>query len=304
VLADEAQSDRWELSAIESLVLLNGPMTSEVTAVSTAILELVVRRALMLMATERRVLFIFKRFEDRVSPGPTFHNEYPEPLKEVLRRYRGRTPAMSRGRDSSVRVQDLAASLFGSERSRGLFHRVLRREVVPVSGGFVESVMMPHLSKLGLFRWSANSQPGGFRFESWEITPLGVEKLDRLGAILAEGRESFSIRVYQDPDRAAQLVGQAGAAILLIPGIAPSIRVLHSRISGQSTPVPPPSGRWVKAAPSRMVTAPVNAFSVAALAGVFGPGELDGFDSAFHAISETAARAWSALIDSGGFWGG
>jgi hypothetical protein len=301
---DEAsERDPWDLSAIESLVLLNGPSTSEVAAVHMAILELVVRRVLTLTTDERRMLLIFRKSTDRLSPGPAFNHELPAPLKMVRDRYRGHTPSLTRGRDSSVAVEDFARNLFGPRRRRTLVDR-LRRKVQPDPTTFVESVMMPHLRGLGLFHWTEIQYEGLYRGYGWEITPAGAAELDRLHAIMADGRESFPRWVREEPERASRFIEQAGAALLLIPGIAPSIRELNLRISGRTLSSPDVARMTVNLESSGVMSAPLNAFALVALAGVFGPRAFDGLDSAFHSISEDVSQVWTSLMASGSFFYG
>jgi hypothetical protein len=111
-----------------------------------------------------------------------------------------------------------------------------------------------------------------------------------------DGRERFPRQVREDPSQAAQFVACAGPALLLIPGAAQNVRILNAHLSGLDAlapPVPKPTDRATGMNPGAQV-AVAGVFSVVALAGVFGPGEYDGFDSTMFSVSEDVTLLWEA----------
>jgi hypothetical protein len=129
------------------------------------------------------------------------------------------------------------------------------------------------------------------------MTDEGIAALEELRQITAIGRNQFAGWVTVDPAKAKAFVELAGPAILLLGGLEPLLRRLHQSVSKETMPSEASTG-WGAGFRSDTergrIPLPVNAFGVAALAGIFGPGIRDGLDAAFYAISEAVDRAWNA----------
>lgn len=275
----ELPARRWELSAPESQVLLTGPETTGDLALKAALLELVVRRVLRLASVEYLRLLVFKGradvlVRDVTLPPREGREQSPDPsasraLQVVLDAYRN--PRTYPDGTIGCPVEKFA-------------HAVLTRW----PRGYVHGGVFPALERRGLFAWE------GFGPVGVVLTAEGFAALADLRALLATGRGAFRAWVIDDPERARAFVDLAGPALLLLDDLTPALRKIGRSGIGDSgfdecqherdrrterANLPPTAG----------------AFTVAALAGQFGPGPSDGLDSASFAIAAGVDRAWEAL---------
>src|SRR5215207_6922625 len=77
----------WRLSAPESLVLLWGPDTGDAWALKVGLLELVVRRALVLKAVEHHRVFRPARPVNVLALGEPLDSAAPRPLRIIVEAY-------------------------------------------------------------------------------------------------------------------------------------------------------------------------------------------------------------------------
>jgi hypothetical protein len=280
---DELPARPWELPAPESLVLLWGPETGNAWALKVALLELIARGALRLVAVEHRRLLLFPTVTTVLALGPNADRPASRSLRVVLDSY----PKPRTYPDGTVGVplETLAGAVFAQYRRRVRLRFGRFRWDSP-SGGYVQSEVLPELERRGLYRRDSSSRLGLFDTTRWVLTPAGTAALEELRALTTNGRTSFAGWVQHDPEAARAYVERAGTSLLLMGGLGPSLRRLQ-----QTAPEREEAG--VK----------VGALSLAVLAGSFGPGPADGLDAAFDAISVGVDSAWDALLrgtDGGG----
>jgi hypothetical protein len=278
---------RWELSAPESGVLLWGPETRAREALKLALLELVVRQVLRLVSVRERRLVIFSQ---------TFHvlaaGSGPErPSGPALRGVLEATPPSRTFADGTV-----GATV--AQWARAVVGRYQRE------GGYVQAEVLPALQARGLYRREQYRRLGLFQATRWALTPEGLAALTELKSLMEHARALFGLGTLVDPASVRAHFERTGAAILLLPGLFPQLRLRREQgwegstdggfvlvdvhLGGGGERGSGDAGRPVDGEPGEPAGDP---FDLDALAGVFGPGPLDGLDAAFDAID--------AGVDSG-----
>ena len=280
-MSDEPLQRRWELSAPESGVLLWGPETRSGEALKLALLELVVRQVLRLVSVRERRLVIFSKTVSLLAPGPGRDRPSGRTLRGVL----DATPPSRTYPDGTV----------GATVARWARTVVARYQR---DGGYVQAEVLPALEERGLYRRERYRRLGLFAASRWALTAEGLTALAELKALMENARALFGLGTLVDPDSVRAHFERTGAAILLLPGLFPQIRlrreqrwegsadggvVVHVDVGGERGRASEDDGR-----PGEPDGDP---FDLDALAGVFGPGPLDGLDAAFDAID--------AGVDSG-----
>jgi hypothetical protein len=280
-MEDEVWRRRWDLPAPESAVLLWGPETRDHDALKLALLELVARRAMKLVAVpDRRLVFISKETHVLVR-----NPHYAEPVSPSLAIVVDAHPKTRTYRDGTVGtpVDRLAGDVLRQELRRVRVRRGVFRWDWSV-GGYVRNRVLPELERRGLYARESRRRLGVLESDVWVPTTEGVATLYELRERLEAGRAGLLDWLERDPARADDFLQRLGPALPLMGGLTPLI----ARLRRPSWPV----------AEAGWSTGP---FGLAALAGTFGPGPQDGLDAADLAISAAVDRAWAALqSDSGG----
>lgn len=273
---------RWDLSAPESGALLWGPETRAGEALKLALLELVVRQALRLVAVKGRRFFVFSKLVNVLAPGAS----RDQPANRVLRAVLEVTPPSHTYPDGTVGAPV-------EQWARAVVARYQRR------GGYVQAEVLPALEERGLYVRESYRRLGLFEASRWMLTPAGMAALAELKTLMESGRAAFGLGMEPDLARVRALLGTAGAAVLLLPGLFPELRQLEWRERGpESGSNGSGGGDGGRPDDDDQPGEPgpddpeADAFGLDALAGVFGPGPVDGLDAAFDAID--------AGVDSGG----
>jgi hypothetical protein len=291
-MSDETPGRRWELSAPESGVLLWGPETRAGEALKLALLELIVRQTLRLVAVKDRRLFVFSKRVNLLAPGTSRDQPSGRALRAVL--------------DVAPPSRAYPDGIFGApveQWARAVVARYRRR------GGYVQAEVLPALEARGLYRQERYRRLGLFEGSRWTLTPAGTAALVELKGLVESGRAAFGQGMEPDPARVRAILATAGAAVLLLPGLFPEIRYFQPREEGsgfEGTVVvftgsggsgeerrPDGDDRSDEPEPGEP---DADVFSLDALAGIFGPGPFDGLDAASDAID--------AGVDAGGGDGG
>jgi hypothetical protein len=279
-LVNDEPPRRWELSAPESGVLLWGPQTRSGEALKLALLELVVRQVLRLESVRERRLAIFSRTVTVLAPGPGRDQPSGRTLRGVLE---ATPPART--------YPDGTTGAAVAQWARAVVARYQR------SGGYAQAEVLPALEQRGLYRRERYRRLGLFEASRWTLTPEGMSALAELKALLDQARALFGLGTLADPAAVRSHFERTGAAVLLLPGLFPQIRLRQ----GQGPEGTTDAGSFVLVdihlgggdeRPSDETEPGGDPFDLDALAGVFGPGPLDGLDAAFAAID--------AGVDSGG----
>jgi hypothetical protein len=298
-MSDELPRRRWELSAPESQMLLWGPETGDAWVVKLAIMELVVRRVLRLVSVpDRRLLFFSKRTTVLV-PALRLDDAAGRALTAVVVAF-----------PKTRTYPDGTAGVSVERAARAVFSHYLKSGSVQVqgltwswsSGGYGKAVVLPALEQRRLYRREQSSRLGLFPSTTWVLTAEGLAALEELRRIMAIGRGHFAGWVKADPARARSFVDLAGPALLLQGGLTPLLRQLQqwAATHGEKPPKPTGLGGGFRSdAEQGRVPVAGPVFGLAVLAGVFGPGPLDGLDAAFYAIADDVDRAWNAILGSG-----
>jgi hypothetical protein len=197
---------RWELTAPESFVLLNGPSASGREAFKLGVMELIARGALAMdeagsknatlrdgpqarAPRERALGAIWDVY--RASPSHSWAGRYGVRLKDL-----GRTAVKQYGSLDAYRKNEVLGALV----DRGLYER---RE--------------------GRFLWI-------FPTTRFELTPDGDRARDELQRLMATGREQFSGWAAKEPSQALAYAGSIGAAMLLMPMLFDDMLGLRERL--------------------------------------------------------------------------
>ena len=267
----------WTLSAPASLVLLAGEDASDQEVIRLMLLEMVVRRMLKLSVTHGRKLLIFSKRTYLLSSGINAQRRADGPLERVVELM----PAMT-----SRTYKDGAAGIPVRLFVRSMIEKMLLSTFTPGSiqeqwfwpESFMEAEILPDMADSGLFacgEWA----PGADR--QCEYTESAQELINTLWGIIEQGRRDFAHWVANDAQKAVEFVARAGAAMLLMPVLAPEVRKLYQQVRYQV------SQRHMQ-----------GTFGLAALAESFGPGKDDGYDTASYLLAEEIDRAWSELMGS------
>ena len=211
---DRVGAWRWELTAPESWVLLNGPKESR-QPLKLGLTELMVRGAVRVVESKGR----FGRKTVLLADGARAVAPSEPPLQVLWELYRrGTTKRTSDG--TGVPVDRLA--------------RAVKSQFGTV-GRYVPRAVLPSLVERGLYE----PKEGRFLFffprTTYEPTPAGEARRAELEGLLARGRESFGGWIDDDPAAAAAYVGSAGAAVLLAPELFPQLRRLHREVDSSLT---------------------------------------------------------------------
>ena len=222
----DLDSERWELSAPSSQVLLTGASTPNAWAVSLAFKELVLRRNLRLWTERRRRLLRLPRNVDLLALNHWAIPERERALRGVMEAFP--KAAMLVSSEGGVPI-DVAA------REVGRWYRA--------GGGYVQAEVLPELQRRGYYQVIETE-----RGLEWQLTDTGMQKLTELRALLDTGRTEFPIWLRDDPGRAVAYLTGAGATFLLLGNPVTWLwELLASAIAGgevlpESIPVggPPP----------------------------------------------------------------
>jgi Golgi phosphoprotein 3 (GPP34) len=197
---------RWELTAPESFVLLNGPSASGREAFKLGVMELIARGALAMdeagtknatlrdgpqarAPRERALGAIWDVYQ--ASPSHSWAGRYGVRLKDL-----GRTAVKQYGSLDAYRKSEV----LGAMVDRGLFER---RE--------------------GRILWI-------FPTTRFELTADGDRARDELQNLMETGRQRFSGWAADDPNQALAYAGTVGAAMLLMPMLYGDMAGLHERM--------------------------------------------------------------------------
>lgn len=274
----------WRMSAPESLILLWGAETGDAWAVKMALLELLVRRSLTLSCVERQRILRSPQPVHLLSAGIGRDRIDARPLRFVLDVH-----AMSQASSPNapgVAVERLTTRLF-THHFRPVRSGFWRRRWDRSGGGFVSAVIMPSLEQQGIFVQEESVRLGLFPSKRWALTTQGIAKREELQRFTAFGHQHFGRCVQDDPERAASFIERAGPALLLLGGIAPLVQKLshgQGRSANDGWQTDHSSPNWNG-----------DPFTVAMLAGSFGPGPHDDLDTAFHVLSVDVDRAWEEM---------
>jgi hypothetical protein len=215
----EWPSTRWQLSAPESFVLLNGPGASGREAFKLGVMELVARGVLVLDEPGTTAT---------LRDGPRARAPSERALAAIWDVYVA-TPKQSWAGRSGARLKDLGRSTikqYGSLK------------------GFVKQEVLPALVERGLFERREGRILWIFPTTSFELTPQGVEARTELERWLEVGRQRFRDWSSDDPRQALTYAGLLGAGMLLMPALYGDLADLRERArvgatadGGASTPV-------------------------------------------------------------------
>lgn len=299
-MTDTMRTDRWQLSAPESSVLMAGPGSRDRDVLKLALMELVVRKTLRLVSIKERRLYFWSKRTNVLTVDPHVTRPPSRSLQAVI--------------DAHPRLRSYADGTFGASVetwARTVFDRYRQR------GGYVQAEVLPALEERGFFTRQQSTRLGMFASTQWMITAAGESALEELSRLLETGRVLFGLntmgfgpaREQPDPAEVRAYVDAAEAAILLLRGHYSEIRHQLGRVSDRGDYEQRIGGTFVVAAggeqsssededsrdsvvssePSDSNEAPLD---IDALAANLGPGPFDGIDSAYDAID--------ADVDSGG----
>jgi hypothetical protein len=278
------------MSAPESLVLLWGAETGDAWAVKMALMELVVRRALILSRVERRRFLRSPQLVHLLALGIRRDQISAQPLRVVLDMHS--LSYTSNATENGVPVDRLATRLF-THHFRAVRSSFWRRRWDRSAGGFVTAEILPSLEQQGIFAREESVRLGLFPSKRWALTPQGIAKREELQRFTSFGHRHFGRCVKEDPMRAASYIERVGPALLLLGGIAPLVQQLYH---GQAT-----STEYSWGTDLANPNWDGDPFTTPMLAGSFGPSPGDDMDTAFHVLSVDVDRAWEDLHRRGGF---
>lgn len=196
------RSDRWELTAPESQVLLTGPETPNLWAIRIAFKELVARGILSTVVNEQRWWLILRRKVDYFTRAAYAQADVDPPLAHLI----------------SVLPSD-SGKIAGSQ---GFPIDQATTDVMRwyrLAGGYVRAEVLPSLRERGLF----TTRKRGFDDE-WILTPLGETRLAELREFVETGRQLLDSDQELDREGLVSFIEWGGPAVLLIDEIDPTLR--------------------------------------------------------------------------------
>jgi uncharacterized membrane protein YgcG len=244
---------RWQLTAPESFVLLNGPRASGSEAFKLGVMELVTRGALRLdNVTQGRL----RRHEVvRLRDGPRAVTPRERALEPIWSIYQ-RTPSHSfEDGEHGTRVENVARA---AARHYGKLSRYIDQDVLPA------------LVERGLFERKEGRILWIFPTTRHDYTSEGLAARAELQTLLDLGQQG-SLAWRDDPNRALDYATVAGAAVLMQPDLFPYMRRSRADLSGTDT------GYVGAYSSDDDDTAPTFDFDFSS----FDLGDFGGFDAAF-----------------------
>jgi hypothetical protein len=210
----ELPTTRWELSAPESFVLLDGPDANGDQAFKLAVFELVGTGLLRVIDVDKTGILSQKRKTSVLARGDGGQEPGHGPLGSVWRLVQ-RTPQVSVPDGSmGVPITDLLTAA---------------HEQYGSLDGFVRDEVMPELERRELYAREAYRILWLFPSTRWRLTPSGQQARDELERLIALGDERFRGWVQDDPSRAMAYTTAVGAAWLLMPAYWPLGREVYGR---------------------------------------------------------------------------
>ena len=266
----------WELTAPESLVLYQGAGAKGGAVFKLALLDLVARGVLRLTETEEAGGLGRRRPGAVLTPGATPATPVPSVLAGVVRLFEGCPRRTLPDGTSGVPVADLT--------------QAARRQYKSLDG-YVRQDVLPRLIERGLFVSETRRRWGIIPVTQYILTPAGEAARADLKARLALGEHQLVHWIDQEPERAVNFVGFAGAAVLLMPAVLPELRRLR-QLSAWS-------------GPSLIYLGSLGSEEAAGLSGHdqwldFDPSALDTLDSASGAIDSGIEQGGGQVAVTGG----
>ena len=203
--ANAGATGRWDLTAPESGVLLNGAGAST-QPFKLALTELLMRGALKIIESKGH----FRSKTVLVADGPRPEAPTEPALTPVWNLYKA-SKAKTTKDGTGVPVQELAVA------AKNMFGAV---------GNYAARTVAPLLQERGLMEWHAKKVLFIFNSGSWVLTPAGETKKAELQHVLDDGKANMPQWVAGDAAQAAAFLGAAGAAILLEPKLFPQLKQL------------------------------------------------------------------------------
>jgi uncharacterized membrane protein YgcG len=200
----ELPTTRWELSAPESFVLLDGPDASGEQAFKLAVFELVGTGLLRVVDVEKPGILGQTRHTSVLVRGQGGEEPRQGPLASVWTLLQ-RIPQVSFPDGTiGVPVEDLVAAA---------------HEQYGSLDGFVKSEVLPELERRGLYAREAYRILWLFPSTRWRLTPAGQQAREELQRLIALGDERFRGWVQDNPSQAMTYAALLGAAWFLMPGL-------------------------------------------------------------------------------------
>jgi hypothetical protein len=301
----QSTSDRWDLTAPESLVLRDGPGADRAQAVKLGLLELVTRGSLRLVDVPGRNWLGRATVEKVLASGsrPLPREGSLAPIAQAfLRAPHRQYPNGTEGRS----VKDLARAFATNPKTRG--------------GRYVPDVVMPELGARGLYSRETSRMLGIFPRTRWFLTSEGERRQSQLLQLLTDGERELTSGA-RDPHQVAMLLATTGAATLLMTSVYPELADVSRRLrqgdptgdggtiattttfgtDGSTDPAPPDP------LPTPTPDASPDPGAVDFDAGAFGSLDMaafDGIDSAFDAIDSGVDAGSAEGGGDGGDGGG
>ena len=255
----------WELTAPESYVLYHGPNAGGGSAFKLALLDLVARGALHLVEVEGAGGLSRRRKGPVLTDGTQPPIRVPRALAGVVDLFETSPRHTFHDGTVGVAVADLTRA---ARRRYKSFDR------------FVSGQVLSSLIERGLFASETWRRWGLVPVTQYVLTSAGETARADLKARLALGEHQFIHWIDREPERAANFVGFAGAAVLLMPAVLPELRRLR-QLTG-----------WSGAAV--MYLAPIQAGALSERH------EWLGFDPSLLDTLDTAVSAIGSGVEQGG----
>ena len=207
----EWPSTRWQLSAPESYVLLNGAAASGREAFKLALVELVTRGTLVLRQIEGSKPLMGKAKKVSVlteggKPAPA-----DRPLRALMETFQSLPAESFSDGTRGVRVEKLA------EAARKRYKAI---------GRYVPVDVLPSLLDGGFFRTEQHKVMFVISRERQVLTEKGEQAKMELQQLMGIGRSRLREMVDREPAQALAYLGLAGAGVLLMSDIFPDLQRL------------------------------------------------------------------------------
>ena len=208
-------TERWDLTAPESLVLRDGTRAKPAEVLKLAMLELVTRRVLRLVEVEGRDWRGRPRGEMVIGAGAR-----PAPLDGPL------APIASIALEAPAKTYpDGTVGL-----SVQAFTYAFRVKHGNSPGQYIQRSVLPALEARGLFESQQRRWLGRFGYTTWTRTPEGDRALARLDELTATAERDAADWSERDPRRLAGFLAMAGGAALLVPSAFPVFEAFSDRL--------------------------------------------------------------------------
>lgn len=206
---------RWELSAPESYVLLNGPGASGAEAFKLALLELVTRGSLRLATGQRKGAFGRRQEVSVLARGERAGAPDEAALSAVWRIFEAQRSQVYENGVTGVAVDEFAKA---AARTYGSI------------GKYAGTVVLPALSNRGFYRSESYRVLWLFPATRQVLTPQGEAERSELQERLELAEQEFGSLVNRDPRRALAFLALAGASVLLVNELYPDLQRLQAQL--------------------------------------------------------------------------